>query len=158
MAWSESELQNVLQRNQSLRKRNEAPEIIPQPVAKAPKKSNSRVLADKFEMIWESLSGPKLESEYKFHEGRKFKVDYCHLKSGVVVEIEGGVFMQKGGHSSVTGILRDIEKYNLLTLRGFKLIRLHNRTIISENLQIIIDFIKASNPYVSYADKLKSET
>ena len=56
--------------------------------------------------------------------GRKFRVDWLFRTARVVVEIDGGIW-KKGasGHSSGAGILRDMEKANLLQLEGFIVLR-----------------------------------
>lgn len=99
-------------------------------------------LGIKFLFIWEALKGPTLHYEYRFHPKRRWKFDFCHEESKVAIEIEGAVYRPGKGHSSVSGILRDIDKYNEATLLGFRVIRLHNRTIIAENLERIIELTK----------------
>lgn len=65
--------------------------------------------------------------EFKFHEHRKWRFDYAWPEYKLAIEVEGGVYgrgkkcpvcgqSRKGAHSSVTGILRDIEKYNMATV------------------------------------------
>lgn len=85
---------------------------------------------------------PEPELEFKFHPNRKFRVDMFFKSEGsegskgggLAVEIEGGIFNPQKrcpfchrqfsrGHGSITGIKRDIEKYNLLTLMGYRLLR-----------------------------------
>ncbi|MCA5006384.1 hypothetical protein [Sphingobacterium bovistauri] len=47
-----------------------------------------------------------------------------------------------GGHSSVTGIPRDMEKNNLLVLKGWKLIRGQpNEMLTIETIQLITSMI-----------------
>jgi hypothetical protein len=74
----------------------------------------------------------KPEREYRFWPGRRFRFDLAWPDLMLAFEIEGGVFghsraptcpncgqKPRGAHSSVTGILRDIEKYNEAMLRGW---------------------------------------
>lgn len=68
---------------------------------------------------------PRPSMEYKFHPNRNWRFDYFFEANGVKValEIEGGIFLQSkrgkpGGHSSIEGILRDIEKYNAAATLG----------------------------------------
>lgn len=64
------------------------------------------------------------ERQYKFIEGRKFAFDFADTYSKVAIEIEGGVFIKKRtGHTSISGILRDIEKYNAAASLGWLVIR-----------------------------------
>ena len=51
-------------------------------------------------------------------DGRKFVWDF--QVDNILIEIQGGIFMAKGGHNTGKGISRDYEKANLATLHGFK--------------------------------------
>lgn len=66
-------------------------------------------------------AGIFFQREAKLIDGRKFRVDFL-IECDVVVEIEGATWT-KGGHSSGVGIMRDMEKYNLLTATGYKVFR-----------------------------------
>lgn len=59
---------------------------------------------------------------YRFHPDRKYEIDIAvpHLMVGV--EINGGVANGKA-HGSVAGILRDMDKSNLLVLAGWRVLR-----------------------------------
>lgn len=62
-----------------------------------------------------------------FFPVRKFRFDFLvgeaiHAGKGILVECEGQIW-QKGGHSSGTGITRDIIKANLCTIHGLRLLR-----------------------------------
>ncbi|MCE5224883.1 MAG: endonuclease domain-containing protein [Porphyromonadaceae bacterium] len=60
--------------------------------------------------------------EYMFHPKRKWRLDFAWPEFKLAVEIEGGVFT-KGRHTRPKGFIGDIEKYNELTLYGWKLLR-----------------------------------
>lgn len=60
--------------------------------------------------------------DYKFLESRKFKVDFCLPRYMIAIECEGGVYIN-GRHNNAIGYIRDAEKYNLLTLEGWSLLR-----------------------------------
>jgi hypothetical protein len=81
-------------------------------------------------LIHEGLPLPHVE--YRFHHTKKWRFDYAWPYYKVAVEQEGGVFghkkkdgtkSDKGAHSSVSGILRDMHKYNEATLLGWRVIR-----------------------------------
>ena len=55
--------------------------------------------------------------EAKFIKGRLYRADF--LIDKVIVEINGGTWMQKSGHSTAKGIQRDYEKSNAAQLAGF---------------------------------------
>jgi hypothetical protein len=44
------------------------------------KKPPSR-LERKFVLYWQSLGGPTLEGEYRFHPTRKWRADFAHIES-----------------------------------------------------------------------------
>ena len=80
-------------------------------------------------------------TEYRFCEERGWKSDYVWLNPGwtqandairgVILEIEGGVFMKKSRHTSGKGFTADCEKYNEATLLGFKVLRVTKYHLIS---------------------------
>ena len=61
-------------------------------------------------------------SELQFAKPRKFRFDLAIPKKKIAIEFEGGVFT-RGRHTRSKGYLRDMEKYNLATLHGWKLLR-----------------------------------
>jgi len=65
---------------------------------------------------------PEPEREYAFVPGRKFRADFAYPDAGLLIEVEGGT-RGRGGHSTHDGISRDIEKSNLATLGGWRLLR-----------------------------------
>ena len=62
------------------------------------------------------------EHEATFHPTRKWRVDFLWREQRVAVEIEGGIFA-KGRHTRGVGYAKDADKYNQLTMMGFKLLR-----------------------------------
>ena len=84
------------------------------------------------------------ESEYRFCPSRKFRADYAFIHDGhkVLLELEGGVFT-KQAHGSVTGVLRDIEKYSLAAAMGFLVLRiLPSKLNTSETIKLIKDALR----------------
>jgi len=61
--------------------------------------------------------------EYKFHDKRKWRFDWCILEHRIAIEIEGGVW-SKGRHTRGSGFVKDMEKYNTATALGWKVIRI----------------------------------
>jgi very-short-patch-repair endonuclease len=60
--------------------------------------------------------------EYKFCPERKWRFDYAHPFYKIAIEIEGGLWV-KGRHNRPTGYIKDMEKYNAATLRGWRVFR-----------------------------------
>lgn len=91
-----------------------------------------------FHTLWLQLGDPEFEGEPEYKllvPGRKFRADFAFPKQRIVVEVDGGVYgftftdkhgnqsWRRGGHSSITGQLRDIERGNQLAIHGWR--RLH---------------------------------
>lgn len=70
------------------------------------------------------------ESELRFHPERKWRVDFAFTKERIAVEVEGGGWIN-GRHNRGAGMEKDIEKYNALTLAGWRLLRFTGSTIKS---------------------------
>lgn len=66
------------------------------------------------------LPAPQLE--YRFAPPRRFRFDLAWPDRMLAVEIEGGVYLQ-GRHQRPAGFQRDMTKYNLATLMGWRLLR-----------------------------------
>lgn len=74
------------------------------------------------------------KAEHHFMPGRDFAFDFAELTRKVALEVEGGVYgkgkpcpvckrRRGGAHGSISGILRDIEKYNEAAVLNWKVIR-----------------------------------
>lgn len=89
---------------------------------------------------WANEHALTLRKEFKFAPGREFKSDYAIEAIRCLIEYEGGIFMQRGGHNSPAGIQRDIEKYSLAEKLGWKVIRIHalNYTTVLKTLNEMI--------------------
>jgi very-short-patch-repair endonuclease len=60
--------------------------------------------------------------EYRFHPPRRFRFDICWPAARVAIEQEGGVW-SAGRHVRPQGYLRDLEKYNLAVVDGWRVLR-----------------------------------
>jgi len=104
------------------------------PVKKAAKKVTTKVpppdLEGLFLALWRKM-GPPIDPvrQYRFDQDRKWVFDFAFPHRRVAVEIEGGIFQRKDGkptgHRSITGIMRDMEKYNHAGWAGWRVIRFH---------------------------------
>jgi len=76
------------------------------------------------------------EREHIFCAGRNWRLDFSWPKLRLAVELEGGVHRIKGRFE------RDIEKYNTLTMMGWRLLRFTKKMVESgealEKTQAII--------------------
>lgn len=64
--------------------------------------------------------------EYHFNPDKKWKVcrriDFAWPDYGLAMEIEGGAWTKKG-HTNGVNFIKDMEKYNEMTIQGFSLLR-----------------------------------
>ena len=60
--------------------------------------------------------------EHRFHETRKWRLDFAWPAQRLAVEVEGGVWIG-GRHNRGTGFMADCEKYNELACLGWRLVR-----------------------------------
>lgn len=85
-------------------------------------------------------AGILYEKQFKFHPARKWKADFALMESQmpfdrellnlkILVECEGGVWKKGLGHSSGTGIARDIEKHNEAQICGYRVLRFESNAI-----------------------------
>ena len=71
--------------------------------------------------------------EFRFHATRKWRFDYAWPKQRVALEIEGGVWTG-GRHTSGSGFVKDMEKYNAAALAGWRVFRVtpnHLRSVLT---------------------------
>ena len=76
-----------------------------------------------------ALGLPEPVAEYRFHETRKWRLDWAWPETRLALEVEGGFFVQ-GRHSRGGGAAKDMEKYNALAVRGWRLLRVTPRDVI----------------------------
>jgi very-short-patch-repair endonuclease len=69
--------------------------------------------------------------EFRFTEERRWRCDFVWVPEKVILEVEGGTWMKKGGHTTGTGFQNNCEKYNEATLLGFKVLRVTKIHLIS---------------------------
>lgn len=67
-------------------------------------------------------SGLNYESEFIFSQERKFRFDWAVPQLCIAIEYEG-IFSEKSGHTTLSGYMKDVEKYNLATKLGWKILR-----------------------------------
>ena len=65
---------------------------------------------------------PLPEREYRFAPPRRFRADFAYPDKKLLIEVEGGVWT-RGRHTRGSGYSADVEKYNLATINGWRLLR-----------------------------------
>ena len=90
------------------------------------------------------LKVPEPIPEYKFHPVRKWRCDFAWPEYKLALDVEGGIYgrgkpcpscgiSRTGAHSSVSGILRDIERGNAALLEGWIILRVLPEELELEN-------------------------
>ena len=98
------------------------------------KGENERLL---FEILNDAFPG-KWVSEYKGISGRKFRFDAANPTDKVCVEVDGGVWIH-GRHNRPIGMQKDLEKYNLAVLEGWRVLRYTPETLKRTPWKLIRD-------------------
>lgn len=108
------------------------------------KKPPSR-LEQRFLLYWQSLGGPALEREYRFHPTRKWRADFAHVESRTLIEVEGGIYIAGGGrHNRAAGFVADLEKYLTAALDGWRVLRLAEPLITAPMVERIITLVRTA--------------
>ncbi|EDY21013.1 hypothetical protein CfE428DRAFT_1306 [Chthoniobacter flavus Ellin428] len=100
-------------------------------------------LERKFFLFWQSLGGPDLKREFRFHQTRKWRADFAHIESRTLIEIEGGIYIQ-GRHNRPQGFAADAEKYLEAALDGWCVLRLTELQITASTVERIIALIQTA--------------
>ena len=108
-------------------------------------RGKSSKLERRFELLWRILNGPELVREFEFHPERKWRVDFAHIPSRTLIEIEGGIWIQ-GRHNRGAGFITDIEKYNEATFTGWRLFRLADVHLTLEVVERVRDALVLEIP------------
>jgi hypothetical protein len=134
MRWTDQDLADYQERRGSKAK----PSSIPpgQGTSRSPKRESDKVESRrdyKAELVQQfQLVGIPVEPEFHFAKPRKFRADWRVKGLPVLIEYDGGIFMAgKAGHSSVKGLLRDIEKMNMAAIAGYIVIRVTPKHVVS---------------------------
>ncbi len=90
-------------------------------------------LENQFATLWKMMGlSVKPEVEYRFHPPRLFRFDFAWPRQKVAVEIEGGLYHGKGGHTNVNGFNANCEKQNIAVLDGWRLLRFTERMLTND--------------------------
>ena len=85
---------------------------------------------------WERLGGPELVEEFMFHPTRKWRADFAHLESKLLIEIEGGAY--GGRHTRGKGFVEDLDKYASAWLHGYTVLRIGAHQVKSHVIRAVI--------------------
>ncbi len=92
---------------------------------------------------WLTLNKIAFVKEYKFCKERKWLIDYYLPDLNAAVEVEGGVWTA-GRHVNPKGFLKDMEKYNAITMAKIQLLRIDTDRLNSQYFKGLILELKCS--------------
>ena len=93
---------------------------------------------------WERQGGPELVEEFMFHPTRKWRADFAHLESKLLIEIEGGAY--GGRHTRGKGFVEDLDKYASAWLHGYTVLRIGSHQVRSNIIAAVIGRIRNHSP------------
>jgi len=67
---------------------------------------------------------PEPLAEQRLIPGRRFSCDLVWTDARLVVEVQGGVWLRRGGHTGGQAQIDDMEKLNELTLLGWRVLQI----------------------------------
>jgi len=103
------------------------------------KSKNNTVYLSYFE---KELSKLGFIKEYRFSDKRRFRFDYAYENKKIAIEIEGGIWIY-GRHNNAKGYKRDMEKYNLAVLNGWRVLRFTYNDINGEYVDNTLNIIRS---------------
>jgi len=92
-------------------------------------------LEEEFVQLWEDLY-PDIILNAQYPIGR-YRVDFYHQQARVIIEIQGGTWVEGLGHSSGSGIEKDYKRFCRLASEGFLIFPLTCKMIEPEWLEMI---------------------
>lgn len=71
---------------------------------------------------------PIPDREHRFHQIRRWRLDFAYPELKIGIEIEGGVWT-RGRHNRPIGFIKDCEKYNMAQEMGWRIFRYTKESI-----------------------------
>jgi len=71
---------------------------------------------------WCIEKGIRLEKEFKFAKGRRYRADFALPEFKIAIEYDG-LNSEKSGHTTLLGFTKDTDKINLAISLGWKVLR-----------------------------------
>ena len=81
---------------------------------------------------------PEPEAEQRLIPGRRFACDLVWLVARLVVEVQGGIWLRRGGHTGGRGQIDDMEKLNLLQLEGYVVLQVTPSNVTDGTLRDLL--------------------
>lgn len=106
--------------------------FAPHKAEKAPKKPGKVSPLERlmeFQILTAGL--PKPAREHQFFSDRQWRFDFAFPSILLALEVEGGSWMAKGGHTTGKGFEEDCEKYSVAAVLGWRVIRATGKQVKS---------------------------
>lgn len=145
MGWTQADLDNLQARKrEAIAANREALAKGPTKPRKGPREPQS---SDDALFVKTCIAAglPEPVAEYKFHETRKWRIDYYFERGPfkVGLEVEGGAWIKGGGrHNRGKGFLGDMEKYNSANIQGIAILRTTPDALFSQGLADVAAWFK----------------
>ena len=94
-------------------------------LSKKPTKTFTRVVSHLEESLLPLLEAnfPSPQKDYKPFKQNNMEIDFAWPDLKIGIEVNGGLYLKRGGHTSPTGVRRDYYKLNLAQLQGWILLQ-----------------------------------
>lgn len=99
--------------------------------AEANKKAKA-LIQETFFLLLDQVDISRPHPEYIFHRERLWRCDYCWIEQKIILEVEGGIFIQ-GRHSRGAGMKADFTKYNEAAIYGYRILKVIPSELCSFN-------------------------
>jgi very-short-patch-repair endonuclease len=94
---------------------------------------------DIFIELCKRMGLPAPIAEHRFHPVRKWRFDFSWPEYRLAIEVEGGIYI-RGRHTTASGFLKDMEKYNAAACMGWRVLRVTPKSILTlTSIQLIKD-------------------
>jgi hypothetical protein len=81
---------------------------------------------------------PEPVAELSPIEGRRWRADLAWPQQRLIVEVQGGVWLQRGGHTGGQAQIDDMEKFNALQLHGWRVLQVTPQQVTSGELSALL--------------------
>lgn len=89
---------------------------------------------------------PEPLTEQRLIPGRRFRCDFVWPEQKIVVEVQGGVWLPRGGHTGGKGQIDDMWKLNALTLQGYRVLQVTPKQVTDGELRRLLALAFAAEP------------
>ena len=112
---------------------------------KQQKNKETQLTRKAFRQLCVSEGLPEPISEHKFHDTRRWRLDYFFDTGDVKIalEVEGGVWV-RGRHTRGSGFVKDMEKYNQVAAYGIFLLRVQPKDLLTMDTVNLVKQVIAS--------------